>query len=302
MSDIPVKEDGGSFAQMMSNFTKLTELEAKISSGIQTSKIPPKEVRKFLKTTELDDLIHNDLVQFMCQLFNEMGLGMMQLTETRCFRYQFTAPGCPVCSLFPDIPGKKVCAPTVDALTRFFGENMNITANTIELRCINMGDPACEYQVTLKPLPTYQVLFDEKDDAILRAIAENGFSEAAIMTQANLSKEDMEKRLDIMRHYQLLDHRQALTSAGDVLYKFLVANPLREDEDFSPPWKEMAQIRDVISKSSSFAQAMVEIAEEEKLPWEGDDAEIVDLRDKAKSKGGFAEFLASEMDDEEEEG
>ena len=63
----------------------------------------------------------------------------------------------------------------------------------------------------------------------------------------------------------------------------------------------MYEITSAIAAAQSFAEAFIELQEDEKLPWESDDAEIVDLREKAKDKKGFAELLSESIQEEDEE-
>jgi hypothetical protein len=46
---------------------------------------------------------------------------------------------------------------------------------------------------------------------------------------------------------------------------------------------------------------MVEVTEEDGLPWKLDEAEIIDLKQQAKDKKGFGEFLSDFSKEEDEE-
>ena len=74
-----------------------------------------------------------------------------------------------------------------------------------------------------------------------------------------------------------------------------------EEEDFLPPWKDMAEISNAISASTSFAEAFTETTNGEKI-WDVEEKDIVNLADQAKKSMSFAELLSKQIksDDMEE--
>jgi len=88
---------------------------------------------------------------------------------------------------------------------------------------------------------------------------------------------------------------------GRTFYKFRFNNPREEEENFEPPWKTMAELTSTIAATQSFAEALVVVTEEEQLPWEVDENELVDLKERAKDKTSFAELLTTELKEKDEE-
>jgi hypothetical protein len=94
-----ISTGGKGFASVMSDFVKLTEMENKISAAIDNSKVPWIETRKYLKGENVNEIINTPLGQFIQDLFREMGLGDLELTNFDSFEYTFTVKDCPVCKL-----------------------------------------------------------------------------------------------------------------------------------------------------------------------------------------------------------
>ena len=63
----------------------------------------------------------------------------------------------------------------------------------------------------------------------------------------------------------------------------------------------MAELTSTIAATQSFAEALVVVTEEEQLPWEVDENELVDLKERAKDKTSFAELLTTELKEKDEE-
>jgi hypothetical protein len=72
-----------------------------------------------------------------------------------------------------------------------------------------------------------------------------------------------------------------------------------QDDDFPPPWKDMAEISSAISASTSFAEAFTEAANEEPL-WEVKEEDVVNLAEQAKKSVSFAELIAKQIKDEDD--
>ncbi len=294
-------ENKESFASMMSTFGKLIEIESKIDMGIQQSKVPWSETRKFLKGRSQAGIMNTPLYQYLENLFYEIGLGSIQLDDSMDFRYLFTLPDCKVCSLFLDIENKRVCTPVVEALARFFHEDLNISCNVKETECKNMGSDACKFLVELEPLSVYQILLDDTDMDLLKKLSASGQSTEELGQELGREAEDIQYILDILQYYQIIDKENKLTDAGEAYKNFIESHPPEKMDEFEPPWKSMEKISTAIAATQSFAEAMVEVTEEDGLPWKMDEAEIIDIRDQAKDKKGFAEFLSEFTDAEDEE-
>jgi predicted hydrocarbon binding protein len=301
-----ISTGGKGFASVMSDFVKLTEMENKISAAIDNSKVPWIETRKYLKGENVNEIINTPLGQFIQDLFREMGLGDLELTNFDSFEYTFTVKDCPVCKMFKDVVDKKVCNPTVDALYRFFSQNLQIECEVKESKCSNAGGEVCEFKVILQPLQVYKIALDNNDIKILDQIKEVGLEDyksfiKSLEDKSGLARAEVEFRIQNLQQYEILDNNFNLTPVGETYYTFIQSNPLGDEDSFDPPWKEMSKLTSTIAATRSFAEAFVVVADEEELPWMVDDKEIIDLKDRAKDKSSFAQLLKQELKDDEEE-
>jgi predicted hydrocarbon binding protein len=295
-----------SFAELMSSFNKLTEMESRIEAAIENSKIPWTETRKFLKGIELNQVINTPLSQFFCDLFKEIGLGPIELTEKKNYQYIYRIHNCPVCGLFKDVQDRKVCQPTADAISRFFGEDMGLEGEVKETKCMNINDEYCEFKMELQPFTVLEKALDNIDLEILDTISGNGISGIQeISDKLELDEDELRARVTLLKYYEILNENNQITEVGKTFYKYRLNNPFEEEEPFEPPWRSMAELTSTIAATQSFAEALVVVTEEEKLPWEADDAELMDMRERAKDKTSFAELLSAEVkkstDEDDEE-
>ena len=294
-----VKQPAKSFAEVMNSFNKLTEIESRIDTAIQKAKVPWAETRKFLKGRDLNQVLNTPLAQFFQDLLREIGLGEVELSEKSNYHYIYRCKECPVCLLFKDIPNKKVCQPTADAISRFFTEAMEVEGETEETKCINLNDEFCEFSLTLQPFTLLEKALDNTDLMILEYIFGGG--NVVINELANrlgIGQEEFQARLTTLIYYETLDENYNLTDVGKTFYNFRSKTQYKEEEYFDPPWKSMAELTSTIAATQSFAEALVVVTEEEELPWEVDEAEVVDVRERAKDKASFAELLTSEVKEE----
>ncbi|UCH88659.1 MAG: hypothetical protein JSV49_10465 [Thermoplasmata archaeon] len=299
--ELSIGGQGGSFAELISSFSKLTQIESRISTAIERSKVPRVETRKYLKGMDVKEISNTPLAQFITNLFNEIGLGKLTLTDASHLQYIYQVKNCPICKLFSDIKGKHVCNPTVDALNRFFTNDLELITDIEETKCINAGDKLCEFKVTMQPLPVYQIAFDDTDNEIIKILdgddKKNKPEELA--KQLKMDVEDVKYRFKCLIQFQIIDKNQQLTPAGETYKNFVTKYPPKDQERFfEPPWKSMYEITSAIAAAQSFAEAFIELQENEEMPWEMDDAEIIDIREKAKEKKGFAELLKESVSDD----
>ncbi|WP_455393146.1 hypothetical protein, partial [[Eubacterium] cellulosolvens] len=91
-----VSESSKGFAELMNNFSKLTEMESKIETAIKNAKVPWQETRKFLKGMNIDQVLNTPLSQFIQELFREIGLGSLELAEKRNFKYVYRVRDCKI--------------------------------------------------------------------------------------------------------------------------------------------------------------------------------------------------------------
>ena len=295
-TDEGIQESSKSFAELMNNFSKLTELESKIEAAIKNAKVPARETRKFLKGMELNQVLNTPLSQFIQDLFQEIGLGVLELSDKGNFKFIYRVKDSPICSLFQDIKDKKVCEPTVDAISRFFSEDLGLESDVEETKCLNIGDDYCEFDMNLQPFNVFKIALDQIDFNILTEVLNLDKVEiAGLAEQLNLDEDEIRARVTMMQYYEILDDSCMITDVGRTFYKFRENNPPTEEPYFDPPWKSMAELTSTIAATQSFAEALVVVAEEEKLPWEVDESELVDIKERAKDKTSFAELLSTEV-------
>lgn len=300
--DLSIGGPASSFAELISSFNKLTQIESRISTAIEKSKVPWIETRKYLKGADVREISNTPLSQFITNLFNEIGLGKLNLTDASHLQYIYVVKECPICKLFSDVEDRRVCNPTVDALNRFFASDLELITEIEETRCINAGDKHCEFRVTLQPLPVYQIAFDTVDNDIIKNLEIGGKQNDSgeIAKKLKMDEEDVSNRFKTLMHFQIMDSKNIVSRAGETYRDFITKYPPKEQERFfEPPWKSMYEITSAIAAAQSFAEAFIELQEDESLPWEMDDAEVVDIREKAKKKKGFAELLSSMGGDED---
>ena len=302
--DLPIGGPGSSFAELISSFNKLTQIESRISTAIEKSKVPWKETRKYLKGADVKEISNTPLAQFITNLFNEIGLGKLTMTDASHLQYIYIVKKCPICKLFSDVEDRRVCNPTVDALNRFFANDLELITEIEETKCINAGDDHCEFRVSLQPLPVYQIAFDSTDNEIIKKLEGGGKGNDpdAVAKELKMDAEDVKSRFKTLMHFQIMDKDHKMSKAGETYRDFITKYPPKEQERFfEPPWKSMYEITSAIAAAQSFAEAFIELQDDEKLPWEMDDAEIVDIREKAKDKKGFAELLSKSINEDDDD-
>jgi predicted hydrocarbon binding protein/predicted transcriptional regulator len=302
--DLPIGAPASSFAELISSFNKLTQIESRISTAIEKSKVPRIETRKYLKGTDVKEIANTPLAQFITNLFNEIGLGKLTISDASHLIYTYVVKECPICNLFSDVEDRRVCNPTVDALNRFFANDLELITEIEETKCINAGDKHCEFRVTLQPLPVYQIAFDTTDNDIIKELESmtGGNKAEDIAKKLKMDEDDVRNRFKTLMHFQIINDKQKLSKAGETYRDFITKYPPKDQERFfQPPWNSMYEITSAIAAAQSFAEAFIELQEDESLPWELDDAEVVDIREKAKGKKGFAEMLSDTMSEDDDD-
>jgi len=288
----------GSFAETVSALGTLTKLESAIGAAIKNSKVPAKETRKYLKCNTVPEANNTALFQFHRALFEQVGLGRLLLTRNDIFRYDFALDNNPVSRLYPNVKDKKTCYITAEAIQEFFSKDLGLPGNCEETACTNAGDGRCEFTISLQPLAVYQLALDDADKEIIFAIVE-GAPVSSLATRLEMNEEEIQYRLEVLRRYHILDENNVITEIGDTYHKYGEGIPMQED-DFPPPWKDMAEISSAISASTSFAEAFTEASQEEPL-WEVKEEDIVNLADEAKKSLSFAELIAKQIKDDDKE-
>jgi predicted hydrocarbon binding protein len=287
----------GSFAEAVTTLGKLTKMEGAIQAAIKNSRVPVKETRKLLKCSKPEEAENTPVFQFLRELFRQMEMGDLQVNSVDIFKMNFRVPDCPVCKLYPNVKGKQTCYVTNDALMQFFNKDLSIPATSEEIRCMNAGDPYCEFSVSLQPLAVYQLALDACDRNIIGHLP-SAKDAGALSKALDISEGEAAYRLEALKRYHILDGENRLTEIGETYQKFGESFKL-SDEDFSPPWKDMSEISDSISASISFAEAFTEAAETEPI-FDVKREDVVNLAEKAKNSKSFAELLSKNLSKEEE--
>ncbi len=291
-----------SFAQRVAALDKMTSLETGISTAIKMSKVPRKEVKKLLIARDENQVRNTPLFQFMQMIFDEIGLGGLDIKEVGRFSYVFSVRNSPIPALIPDAKGK-TCYITADALSAFFTKDLGIPASSEEIRCINEGAETCDFLVKLNAIQAYQSVLDEIDkDIIGLKIKKPSIGVDNIAESLDIDEEEVKYRIETLQHYEILDEEHRVTDIGKTYYRFRMAFPVSE-EDFDPPWQMIKEISAAIAAASSFAEAMSErVKEEKKVLSPEEEKNIINLAEEAKKSRSFAELLAKQINKEEKEG
>lgn len=287
-----------SFAETVASLGSLTKIESAVAAAIKNSRVPPKETRKLLKCMNVREATNTALFQFMRDLFEKIGFGQLDLIRNDIFRYDFAIVDSPVCKLYPHVKGKKTCYITAESIAQFFSKDLGLPGTAEEIACRNAGDERCEFAVSLQPLAVYQLALDGADRTIINMITD-GQARSNVASALDLGEEELLYRLNVLKRYKILDDEYALTEIGETYQKYGEGMGA-DEEDFQPPWKDMAEISEAISASTSFAEAFTETADEEPL-WEVKEKDIVNLANEAKKSKSFAELLSKQVKSEEEE-
>lgn len=295
-----------SFAEAISTLEKLSNIESKISAVIEKSHMPWKETRKLLKCVTPMQASNTPLIQFLQDLFVQIGLGKLNVISVSNIQYVFTVSDCEVCKLYPSVQGKKVCFIIADALASFFLKDLTLPCTVEEIKCSKengtIDEYVCEFRVDLDPLSVYTIALDDIDKDIVRGIAEKTFDILKFNEKYSLEGGEIEYRLDTLSWYNIIDNNGDLTEIGHTYHKYTMS-VTSEEEDFDPPWKSMSEITSAISAKSSFAETLNEMLNPEpfiKIKPE----ETVNLAEEAKKSKSFAELIAkqvkSDQNDEED--
>lgn len=287
-----------SFAETIASLGSLTKLESAVATAIKTSRVPPKETRKLLKCMSVQEASNTAIFQFMKDLFDKIGIGQLEIIRNDIFRFDFAIANSPVCRLYPHVKGKKTCYITAESLGHFFSKDLSLPGTVEETACRNAGDARCEFAVSLQPLAVYQLALDETDKSIITSIID-GKERSQISQALEMGDEEILFRMNILKRYKILSDEYRITEIGETYHKYGEGMGAAE-EDFEPPWRDMAKISNAISASTSFAEAFTETADKEPL-WDVKEKDIVNLADEAKKSKSFAELLSKQVKSDMEE-
>ncbi len=280
----------GSFAEAVATLEKLTKIETRVAMGIDKSLIPWKESRKLLKCMTSDQVSNTSLFQFMQDLFTQIGLGRLEISQVERFRLIFQLSDCQVCKIYKAKTDSKVCFIASDALLKFFVKGMDLPCSVEETKCIKEGKEVCEFKVDLQPLGVYKIALDDTDRALIEQILNNRFSLGDFAEMMCMENGQVEYRLRVLEGYNIVDSENNLTEIGSTYFKFAQGLSSLE-EDFDPPWKTLSDLTQAIASKSSFAEAFSEASEQEPFI-EVDQEEIVNIAEEAKKSKSFAELIS----------
>ncbi len=289
--------DFGSFAEAINTLGTLNKLESAITSAINSSKVPPKEIRKFMKCSSVEEASNTPLFQFMEILFKKIGLGTLKLSQNDIFNYVFTVPDSTVSRLYSNVKNKKVCYTLSEALQQFFEKDLGIPGNVEEIKCVNHGSDVCEFSVTMQPLAVYHHVLDTDDRDIIGHLIESQ-NTRSLADDIGLHEEELKFRIESLRRYHILNDENEVTEIGETYFKY-GRKSTDIEEDFPPPWKDMAEISMAISASTSFAEAFLETNRKEPVVEDVKDDAIVNLTEEAEKSTSFAELLSKSIKKEE---
>lgn len=287
-----MNEKRGGLAKKMAALGKLTKLESAINAAIESSKVPEYETRKLLKARNAGQAKNTAVFQYIKNLFSKIGLGQLNIEKKENFKIILVNEDNNVKDLYPDVEDKKTCYIVADAISDFFSEDLNIPSDVKETACMNAGDEVCTFQVDLQPLAVYKIALDEKDNKIIgNIVKDKSLDEIANILE--LTKEEIEYRIDILQSYHILESDLTLTKIGQTYHKYGQSVVEEVSEQKEPPWKTMSEISQVIADSDSLAEALSSSVSEEEEEIES--SEVVNLANEAEKSKSFAQLVSKQL-------
>lgn len=268
-----------SFAEVIAVLERLNALEASVATAIVSSRVPPSEVRQFLRAESPGPASNTPAFQFMRQIFAQVGLPLTVEAMGR-FVVTFGVEETSYARLFAGERPGKTCAFVSKALTRFLEADFGLSAQVEEAACTNAGDPRCLFTAALSPVSVRAAVLDPIDWAILRRLGSGDDLASAML----LTREEVEFRMERLVEYGLAAANGRRVPEGD---EALIQGP--PPEDFEPPWRETSRLAEAIAGANSFAEAVVVVASREPGGEPSTDPETTALAAECRS---FAELLA----------
>lgn len=286
-----------SFAEGLAVLGKLTKIDSAIRAAVDSSRVPPSEVRKMLKCSSVTEISNTPVYQFMTDLFENLGLGRIEISRVDNFRYVFSVQDNPIAKAYK-MKGRKTCYITSDAIEEFFSKDLGLPSEVNETACINEGAEKCTFTVAVQPLAVYKIALDALDREIIRALR-HGKDADKISHEVNMDTEEIEYRLSVLKNYRIIDPEHRVTEVGETYYMYM-KNQVPVEEDFPAPWEDMQKVTSAIAASESFAVAFESATFKEPM-YEVDEEKVVNLSDEAKRSRSFAELLSKQINREDEE-
>ena len=286
-----------SFAEGLAVLGKLTKIDSAVRAAVDSSRVPPSEVRKMLKCSSVTEISNTPVYQFMTDLFENLGLGRMEISRVDNFRYVFSVQDNPIAKAYK-MKGRKTFYITSDAIEEFFSKDLGLPSEVNETACINEGAEKCTFTVAVQPLAVYKIALDALDREIIRGLR-HGKGVDNISEELNMDREEMEYRLSVLKNYRIIDPEHRVTEVGETYYMYM-KNQVSVEEDFPAPWEDMQKITSAIAASESFAVAFESATFREPM-YEVDEEKVVNLSEEAKKSRSFAELLSRQINREDEE-
>lgn len=283
-----------SLAQKISILARLTKLESVIKTAIDNSKVPVHETRKLLKSKTPEQVRNTVVFQFMQDLFNEMGLGKLEIEYKKNFTMVLSNKDSPVHDLYHDVKGRKTCYIVGDALADFFTIDLGLPSDVVETECENVGDPSCVFRIDIQPLAVYRIALDDTDEIIIDMI-KKGEDINQVSSELNMLDEELRYRIDSLKSFHILEEDMTLTRIGQTYHKYGKSVLDEGHEDFDPPWKVMSSITSKIADTGSFAEALSSSMENKVEDHDIADTEIVNLVDEAERSTSFAQLVSNTL-------
>ena len=260
-TEVPEFEEFGTFGEMLGTFDKLLEIENRIEGLIQ-NKVPYKEIKSFLRAVDEEVFENNPLKKYLEEALVFVGIGeKIAIKRREPLRYEVIVESCNICKDLPD-NNKKSCFTTNTALGRFFRENLDIGNEVIETHCIKTDDYACVHLIILEQIDVLSYLYEERDIKILKFLTENPLNFDEILKLTELSKEEIESSIKVLKYYNLIDKQEEkfeITELGKVFLTFAENAPEKSPVEYDENWNDVSKIEELKDTP---------IFEEEKAPWE----------------------------------
>ncbi|MCK4443455.1 MAG: hypothetical protein KAW09_02855 [Thermoplasmata archaeon] len=280
----------GGFAQAVSALKKLNQLESDIATIISSCRVPVREARKFLRCSTPEQVANISLFQYMRALFMQLGIDI-EVSQIEPYAYFFVVKQSAISDLYSSISGH-TCHLVCEAIARFFIRDLYLSCSVDEIRCVNAGDKACEFEAIVNKGDYCRIAFSNEEKELLKELARSdGAIETPIISWA--SPEELEFRLFLFKEFDLVDEGGKVTELGVKCS----TQPI-EEEDLESPWKEMGDLTSAISSAVSFAEA----SHLSVPPDSQNSSHESEPLDQSKVKGyrSFAELLAKQVDKESE--
>ncbi len=269
---------GKSIAKIIYVFGELTKMEAAISTIIAKSRVPVKEIKVMIKSTNKIQCERTPLFQYIRDAFKDIGLGDLRCEGIDRYSMRLGVYSSRIPTLFSDAPGK-TCYITADAIKMFLEKDMEISSEVNETKCVNEGSDHCEFNINMNPIDVLKYVITSEEVVILKGI-KKGNIEAI--------KENPVAGITLERYGLIKDGK--ITILGE---KYLEMGMISAEENMERPWKKLSEVSEVTASAKSFAEAFSRSIDQEVE--EVDDSNLVNIVEETEKSKSFAELVAKFM-------